>query len=116
MAISSEMIEAVGHEYMEEFFGCCESVLAEDGLLVLQVIAIWEETKEFVPYLHYQYLAIIIISTFILFLNSFSDAWGGSCFYSSYQYQKNAMMTTGKVQILSRNTSSLVDAYLHWLG
>ncbi|XP_039071004.1 uncharacterized protein LOC120218097 [Hibiscus syriacus] len=30
------MIEAVGHEYMEEFFGCCESVLAEDGLLVLQ--------------------------------------------------------------------------------
>lgn len=31
------MIEAVGHEYMEEFFGCCESVLADDGLLVLQV-------------------------------------------------------------------------------
>ena len=61
MVISSEMIEAVGHEYMEEFFGCCESVLAEDGLLVLQVIAIWEETKEFVPYLHFQYLAIIIL-------------------------------------------------------
>ena len=34
----SEMLEAVGHEYMEEFFGCCESVLAEDGLLVLQVL------------------------------------------------------------------------------
>lgn len=31
------MLEAVGHEYMEEFFGCCESVLAEDGVLVLQV-------------------------------------------------------------------------------
>jgi len=31
------MIEAVGHEYMEEFFGCCESVLAQNGLLVLQV-------------------------------------------------------------------------------
>jgi cyclopropane fatty-acyl-phospholipid synthase-like methyltransferase len=31
------MIEAVGHEYMEEFFGCCESVMANDGLLVLQV-------------------------------------------------------------------------------
>jgi len=31
------MIEAVGHEYMEEFFGCCESVLADNGLLVLQV-------------------------------------------------------------------------------
>lgn len=37
MAFFSEMIEAVGHEYMEEFFGCCESLLAEDGLLVLQV-------------------------------------------------------------------------------
>ncbi|TXG72403.1 hypothetical protein EZV62_000982 [Acer yangbiense] len=35
--ISCEMIEAVGHEYMEEFFGCCESLLAKDGLLVLQL-------------------------------------------------------------------------------
>ncbi|KAJ4776257.1 Cyclopropane-fatty-acyl-phospholipid synthase [Rhynchospora pubera] len=34
--ISCEMIEHVGHEYMDEFFGCCESLLAEDGLLVLQ--------------------------------------------------------------------------------
>ncbi|XVF66431.1 hypothetical protein PTKIN_Ptkin10aG0035100 [Pterospermum kingtungense] len=34
--ISCEMIEHVGHEYMEEFFGWCESVLAEDGLIVLQ--------------------------------------------------------------------------------
>ncbi|XP_062155118.1 uncharacterized protein LOC133863146 [Alnus glutinosa] len=30
------MLEAVGHEFMEAFFGCCESVLAEDGLLLLQ--------------------------------------------------------------------------------
>ncbi|WJZ87397.1 hypothetical protein VitviT2T_006780 [Vitis vinifera] len=41
--ISCEMLEAVGHEYMEEFFGCCESVLAEDGLLVLQFISIPDE-------------------------------------------------------------------------
>ncbi|KAF3786028.1 hypothetical protein EJ110_NYTH26456 [Nymphaea thermarum] len=32
----NEMLEAVGHEYMEEFFGCCESLLAEDGIFVLQ--------------------------------------------------------------------------------
>ena len=38
MAFFSEMIEHVGHEYMDEFFGCCESLLAEDGLFVLQVI------------------------------------------------------------------------------
>lgn len=31
------MIEAVGHEYFEEFFSCCDSALADDGLLVLQV-------------------------------------------------------------------------------
>uniref|UniRef100_A0A2P2LGS2 Tuberculostearic acid methyltransferase UfaA1 isoform X1 n=1 Tax=Rhizophora mucronata TaxID=61149 RepID=A0A2P2LGS2_RHIMU len=37
------MIEAVGHEYMEKFFACCESALAEDGLLVLQFISIPEE-------------------------------------------------------------------------
>ncbi|KEH42686.1 putative cyclopropane-fatty-acyl-phospholipid synthase [Medicago truncatula] len=41
--ISCEMIEAVGHEYMEEFFGCCESVMANDGLLVLQFISIPDE-------------------------------------------------------------------------
>ena len=33
----SEMIEHVGNEYVEEFFRCCESILAEDGLFVLQV-------------------------------------------------------------------------------
>lgn len=36
-AFFSEVLEAVGHEYMEQFFSSCESVLAEDGLLVLQV-------------------------------------------------------------------------------
>ncbi|XP_017699471.1 uncharacterized protein LOC103711840 isoform X2 [Phoenix dactylifera] len=41
--ISCEMIEGVGHEYMEEFFGCCESLLAEDGLFVLQFISIPDE-------------------------------------------------------------------------
>ncbi|XP_052188949.1 uncharacterized protein LOC127799195 isoform X2 [Diospyros lotus] len=44
--ISCEMIEAVGHEYMKEFFGCCDSVLAEDGLLVLQFISIPDERYE----------------------------------------------------------------------
>ncbi|GAB2292936.1 hypothetical protein Dimus_027163, partial [Dionaea muscipula] len=34
--ISCEMIEHVGHEYYEEFFSCCGSALAENGLLVLQ--------------------------------------------------------------------------------
>ncbi|GMP77568.1 hypothetical protein CsSME_00033804 [Camellia sinensis var. sinensis] len=37
------MIEAVGHEYMEGFFGCCDSVLAEDGILVLQFTSIPDE-------------------------------------------------------------------------
>ncbi|KAJ9538274.1 hypothetical protein OSB04_031007 [Centaurea solstitialis] len=35
----NEMIEHVGHEYYEEFFRCCESLLAEDGVFVLQFIA-----------------------------------------------------------------------------
>ncbi|XP_048548741.1 uncharacterized protein LOC125540227 isoform X3 [Triticum urartu] len=41
--ISCGMIEHVGHEYMDEFFACCESYLAEDGILVLQFISIAEE-------------------------------------------------------------------------
>lgn len=31
------MLESVGHEFMDDFFASCESVLAENGLLVLQV-------------------------------------------------------------------------------
>ncbi|XP_020222395.1 uncharacterized protein LOC109804891 [Cajanus cajan] len=41
--ISCEMIEHVGHEYMEEFFECCESVLVDNGLFVLQFISIRDE-------------------------------------------------------------------------
>ncbi|KAL0388380.1 UNVERIFIED_CONTAM: putative fatty acid methyltransferase [Sesamum radiatum] len=41
--ISCGMIEHVGHEVMQEFFRCCESALAENGLLVLQFIAIADE-------------------------------------------------------------------------
>ncbi|GLT77704.1 hypothetical protein SLA2020_492660 [Shorea laevis] len=44
--ISCGMIEHVGHEYMEDFFGCCDSVLAEDGLVVLQFISIPDERYE----------------------------------------------------------------------
>ncbi|XP_068653709.1 uncharacterized protein [Aristolochia californica] len=38
--ISCGMLEGVGHEFMEEFFKCCESVLAKDGLLILQFISV----------------------------------------------------------------------------
>ncbi|KAG2727821.1 hypothetical protein I3760_01G176800 [Carya illinoinensis] len=38
--ISCGMIEHVGHEFMEDFFGCCESLLAEDGILVLQFVSL----------------------------------------------------------------------------
>ncbi|KAK1362598.1 Mycolic acid cyclopropane synthase [Heracleum sosnowskyi] len=41
--ISCEMIEHLGHQYIEEFFGCCESSLAEDGIFVLQFISIRDE-------------------------------------------------------------------------
>ncbi|KAH7522034.1 hypothetical protein FEM48_Zijuj07G0095100 [Ziziphus jujuba var. spinosa] len=44
--ISCEMIEHVGHDYMDDFFGCCDSVLAEDGIFVLQFIAILDEHYE----------------------------------------------------------------------
>ncbi|XVE81901.1 hypothetical protein DITRI_Ditri15bG0103300 [Diplodiscus trichospermus] len=42
----NEMIEGVRHEYLEKFFGCCESLLAEDGLLVLQFVSIPEERHD----------------------------------------------------------------------
>ncbi|MCE3051078.1 cfs1-like protein [Datura stramonium] len=41
--ISCGMLEHVGHDFIREFFACCESALAEDGLLVLQFISIPDE-------------------------------------------------------------------------
>ncbi|KAG6732465.1 hypothetical protein I3842_01G179700 [Carya illinoinensis] len=53
--ISCEIIEHVGHEFMEEFFGCCESLLAEDGIHVLQFSAypdqLYDENRLYLGFL-----------------------------------------------------------------
>ncbi|CAN4091080.1 unnamed protein product [Withania somnifera] len=41
--ISCGMLEHVGHDFIGEFFTCCDSALADDGLLVLQFISIPDE-------------------------------------------------------------------------
>ncbi|KAL0456953.1 UNVERIFIED_CONTAM: putative fatty acid methyltransferase [Sesamum latifolium] len=41
--IVCEMIEHIGHEFMEEFFRCCDSALTENGILVLQFISLADE-------------------------------------------------------------------------
>jgi len=38
--VSVEMIEAVGHEYLETFFAKCGELLRDDGLMLLQAITI----------------------------------------------------------------------------
>jgi cyclopropane-fatty-acyl-phospholipid synthase len=38
--VSIEMIEAVGHQYLEEFFRCCSEHLEEDGVMGLQAITV----------------------------------------------------------------------------
>jgi len=37
--VSIEMIEAVGHQYLDTFFGVCDARLADNGRMLLQVIA-----------------------------------------------------------------------------
>ncbi|KAK1419908.1 hypothetical protein QVD17_29344 [Tagetes erecta] len=44
--ISCEAIEHFGHEYYEEFFKRCDDALAEDGILVLQFIAVPDRNYE----------------------------------------------------------------------
>ena len=36
--VSVEMIEAVGHEFLEDYFGQCQRLLRKDGFLAIQVI------------------------------------------------------------------------------
>src|SRR5690606_35663747 len=38
--VSIEMLEAVGHEYLEDYFRTCEKLLKPDGLALIQVITI----------------------------------------------------------------------------
>ncbi|KAH7522015.1 hypothetical protein FEM48_Zijuj07G0093100 [Ziziphus jujuba var. spinosa] len=42
----SQMLEHVGHDNMNDFFGCCESILAEDGIFVLQFTSLRDERYE----------------------------------------------------------------------
>ncbi|KAL3828277.1 hypothetical protein ACJIZ3_017079 [Penstemon smallii] len=41
--ISCEVLESVGHEFVEDFFRCCDSVLAENGLVVIQTSYITDD-------------------------------------------------------------------------
>ena len=44
--VSIEMIEAVGHDFLGDFFTKCESLLAEDGAMALQGITMSEDFYE----------------------------------------------------------------------
>jgi cyclopropane-fatty-acyl-phospholipid synthase len=44
--VSIEMIEAVGHHYLDSFFRTCSDRLKEDGLMVLQAITITDRVFE----------------------------------------------------------------------
>jgi cyclopropane-fatty-acyl-phospholipid synthase len=53
--VSIEMIEAVGHHYLGEFFRCCGGRLKDDGMMLLQAITIadhvFEEHKRSVDFI-----------------------------------------------------------------
>lgn len=44
--VSIEMIEAVGHQYLDTFFAACSRLLCEDGMMVLQAITIRDHFYE----------------------------------------------------------------------
>jgi len=41
--VSIEMIEAVGHQYLDTFFRCCSNLLKPDGMMLLQGITIADQ-------------------------------------------------------------------------
>nr|BFE97344.1 hypothetical protein GCM10020185_78800 [Pseudomonas brassicacearum subsp. brassicacearum] len=44
--VSIEMIEAVGHRYLPEYFRRCAALLKDDGLMLLQSITIRDQRYE----------------------------------------------------------------------
>ncbi len=45
--VSVEMIEAVGHQYYDEFFAKCSSLLKDSGVILLQAITIGEQNYDY---------------------------------------------------------------------
>ena len=45
--VSIEMIEAVGHQYYDQFFGKCNDLLRADGAMLLQAITIGEQNYDY---------------------------------------------------------------------
>lgn len=45
--VSIEMIEAVGHQYYDSFFGRCNDLLRDDGAMLLQAITIGEQNYDY---------------------------------------------------------------------
>lgn len=44
--VSIEMIEAIGHQYLDTYFGKCASLLADDGMALIQAITIEDHRYE----------------------------------------------------------------------
>ena len=44
--VSIEMIEAVGHQFLNDFFNACSRLLREDGMMLLQAITIRDQVFE----------------------------------------------------------------------
>ncbi len=44
--VSIEMIEAVGHRFLDQYFGCCSRLLAPDGAMLIQAITIQDQLYE----------------------------------------------------------------------
>ena len=44
--VSVEMIEAVGHQFLDTYFAKCDSLLKEDGAMLIQAIAISEQNYD----------------------------------------------------------------------
>lgn len=97
LVICSEMLEAVGHEYMEDFFRCCESALAEDGIFVLQVSGAISKFFNASKHLHSSYINIFNFFFFI----------------SSYRYRMRGISSTRVAQSSSKSIYSPVDACRH---
>ena len=45
--VSIEMIEAVGHQYFDQYFGQCSALLKPDGLMLIQAITISEQNYRY---------------------------------------------------------------------
>ena len=115
--VSCEMLEAVGHEYLPQFFHHCNRLLAPDGLLVTQVITFadgkYEEYRRNVDFIREQIFPGGLCPSLTALADAMVSSGSGFTMESVDNIGPHYVRTLGRWQQNLRRASAADKAALH---